>query len=397
MPATTAAPTRTASSGNAPRGTAPPGLSLFELPSQFIEPTLRALRLWNTALDALFYDTGVLTAELRLRGELVTTEAAHVTQVARDAAPIPEPSFSKLDLSALANPEGCILVIDSARAPFVTRFDRVDDFIEWTIGPGADLTTVTITGVGSSALGSAAFAWNASVALGKRVAAIVPGYGVADVVNQALGGWYGFGVHDWIGALTQKVLAHASPSMARAGQRLLESTPGHKATETGGPPEFETGSAASDVLHALITHVPGISVLLGHSKGALAIGNALRSLAPATTRRLWVTTFGCPIDESVPVTKYVQFLGSLDPLGLLNAWGHKAERSLISSHSTNTMIPLSMPISVLLRGALASEEQMGDAFLAASGRPAAHGDATALSERNDAAGRRRTGPRDVTG
>jgi hypothetical protein len=30
------------------------------------------------------------------------------------------------------------------------------------------------------------------VALGEPVVAIVPGYGLADVVPQALGGWFGF-------------------------------------------------------------------------------------------------------------------------------------------------------------------------------------------------------------
>ncbi len=63
---------------------------------------------------------------------------------------------------------------------------------------------MSITGVGSSALGSVAFAWNLSVALGRPVAAIVPGYGVADVVQQALGGWYGFGLTAWIKKMTQE-------------------------------------------------------------------------------------------------------------------------------------------------------------------------------------------------
>jgi hypothetical protein len=52
----------------------------------------------------------------------------------------------------------------------------------------------TITGVGSSALGSAALAWDISVALQKPVLAIVAGYGVADVFLQALGGWFAFGL-----------------------------------------------------------------------------------------------------------------------------------------------------------------------------------------------------------
>jgi|SRR6516164_2007072 len=48
------------------------------------------------------------------------------------------------------------------------------------------IRVVTVTGVGSSALGSVAFAWNVSETLHEPVAAIVPGYGLADVVPQGL-------------------------------------------------------------------------------------------------------------------------------------------------------------------------------------------------------------------
>lgn len=172
-------------------------LSIFEIPPDFVEPALRILRLSNAALDAYFYDVGVLMTELLWRGELVWTAPAPVLlALGMPEAPlaIEAAGLGVLDLGALSNPEGCILVVDSAKAPFVTRFDRVDDFIVWLRSAGTDVRTVTITGVGSSALGSAAFAWNASMALGQRVAAIVPGYGVADVICQGLGGWYGFGV-----------------------------------------------------------------------------------------------------------------------------------------------------------------------------------------------------------
>ena len=39
-------------------------LSWFEVPRPLIEPTLRALRLWNTALDALFYDVTAVVTDL---------------------------------------------------------------------------------------------------------------------------------------------------------------------------------------------------------------------------------------------------------------------------------------------------------------------------------------------
>jgi hypothetical protein len=49
--------------------------SWFEVPRPFLEPTLRALRLGNTALDALFYDVSRMVTDLFL------TLGASFTQV----------------------------------------------------------------------------------------------------------------------------------------------------------------------------------------------------------------------------------------------------------------------------------------------------------------------------
>ena len=332
-------------------------LSIFEIPRFLLEPALRAFRLSNAALDAIFYDTGVLTTELLWRGALVSTALRNLASAGGKPVPPPPiqgPSFSVLDLGALSNPEGCIIVVDSAKAPFIQRFDRVDEFIDWLKSAGGDVNAVTITGVGSSALGSAAFAWNASMALGQRVAAIVPGYGVADVIYQGLGGWYGFGFMGWIEGLTHKMVAAAAPSTARIGHGLLQSLPKGAGSQDGGQ-DFLTGNPASDVLHALLNHAPQISVLFGHSKGALVIENALRSLDKSVTSRLWVTTFGCAIDEAAPVARYTQILGSFDSLGWLNSWGNRPEIFIPTHHSTSTSIPFGMPVALLSRFALASE------------------------------------------
>jgi hypothetical protein len=60
----------------------------------------------------------------------------------------------------------------------------VEKFLQSPYQETRDVDIATITGVGSSALGSAALAWDISVALEKPVLAIVPGYGVADVLMQ---------------------------------------------------------------------------------------------------------------------------------------------------------------------------------------------------------------------
>ncbi len=331
-----------------------PSLALFEIPPVFVEPALRFLRLSNAALDAYFYDVGVLATELLWRGELVSTLPEPLLVALKKPEPSPKhqaAGFSLLNLDALSNPEGCILVVDSAKAPFVQRFDRVDEFLAWLKSAGTDVEAVTVTGVGSSALGSAAFAWNASMALGQRVAAIVPGYGVADVIFQGLGGFYGFGLEGWLEGMIHQMVAIASPLAARVGKGLLHTLP---ESRSGAEP-FRTGNPASDVLHALLDQAPQLSVLLGHSKGALVIENALRALDPGAAPRL-VTTFGCPISELAPSTRYIQFLGSFDSLGWANSWGHLPEIRIPTQHSTNTTIPYGMPIAILTRFALALEQ-----------------------------------------
>src|SRR5438105_529238 len=81
--------------------------------------------------------------------------------------------------------------------------------------------------------------------------------------------------------------------------------------------------------------VPGITRVLGHSKGSLAIHNALRSLPRERTQTLAVLTFGCVIAEERTHDSYAQFLGLLDGLGVLNSWGHQPEKRPMTHHSTN--------------------------------------------------------------
>ena len=101
-----------------------------------------------------------------------------------------------IQFDARDDPEGSLLLIDANTEPYVHVYTDVKLFLS---SPHPETRTVkiaTITGVGSSALGSAALAWDISTALGKPVLAIVPGYGMADVILQAFGGWFGFGLYD---------------------------------------------------------------------------------------------------------------------------------------------------------------------------------------------------------
>ena len=320
----------------------PENLALYEVQKPFIEPVLRWGRLWNTTLDILFYDVGVLTSALLAKG-MVINAGAPVNSGS------PTHPLATLDLTAQSNPSGCIIVVDSNLAPYVCKpFLKMNEFFEYTNSTeGRAVDTLTVTGVGSSAYGSVAFAWDASVALGEPVAAIVPGYGLADVVSQALGGWLGFEAYDALQSATQGFLANFAPTLAMMGRDLARSTPGRETASTGAP-VFRYGSAASDDVHAILRNVPGIVRLIGHSKGALAIENALRSLSTDRTKTITVHTFGCVISEEVPCKCYSQYLGLIDGLGVLNSSDNSPEYRPFADHSTNTLIPLSLRVAKAL-------------------------------------------------
>jgi hypothetical protein len=85
---------------------------------------------------------------------------------------------------------------------------------------------------------------------------------------------------------------------------------------------FRTGSNSSDVLRALMMMMRVFACVVGHSKGALSIGNALRNLPPERANGVRVVTLSCPIAEDLAGADYHQFLGVFDALGAANAWGH---------------------------------------------------------------------------
>jgi hypothetical protein len=322
-----------ARSEDRPTKIAEPSLRAFELPKWLVDPAVRSCRLFNTALDFIFYDVPTLRAAL--------TERDAPMQARGEKLP-----SRILDFDALSDPEGSLLLIDATTAPYVHKYQSVMKFLESPYQETRDVDIATITGVGSSALGSAALAWDISAALKKPVLAIVPGYGVADVILQGLGGWFAFGLHDFVSSKTiiQTGLATVAPATARIGRELAASTP-QEPTARGGAPIFRYGSGSSDALHALLEHrVTPFRLLVGHSKGALQINNAIQSLPIERTQVLRVVTLGCPIGEDVAGVDYHQYLGLFDALGQLNAWGHWPEYWPPTWHSTNPALPPAMAV-----------------------------------------------------
>jgi hypothetical protein len=162
--------------------------------------------------------------------------------------------------------------------------------------------------------------------------------------------------------MAQQFLGHTMPLAARSNRHLTVTAPGDAAKNTGaavlqrgGGPSLPTYcKQTSNALHAILKQVPNIRRLFGHSKGAVAIKDAIQRLPRETTQQLHVVTFGCSIAEDTPTAGYSQFLGVIDGLGLLTAF-NPSHTLIPTHHSTNTSIPLSMPVSVLTRLAMMKE------------------------------------------
>ena len=314
-------------------------LNGWELPAFLVRPAVMACRYFNTALDSIFYDVPSLRTDF----------AALDADMAAAGKKLPS---RIIEFDALSDPEGSLLLIDATTAPYVHKYTNVEAYLKSPYPETRAVAVATITGVGSSALGSAALGWNISKALAEPVLAIVPGYGVADVMQQALGGWFGFGLHDYLGtkSLAQNALANVAPATATIGRELAASVPDAKTLD--GVPVFRHGSGSADVLHTLMRDRPSpFKLLVGHSKGALQIGNALRSLDPDRTRGVRVVTLGCPIAKDAPGAVYHQYLGLIDALGQLNMWGHWPDHWPPTWHTTNPSLPPAMAAGPIAKGA----------------------------------------------
>ncbi len=107
------------------------GLAIYDVPRAVVEPLLRSLRMYNTAADALFYDVCVLWRQLFARGVMVSTDIAAAGSPQRaNLAAFRAMAEHVVNLSALTDPEGVILVVDARQAPFIERYADVGQFLQ---------------------------------------------------------------------------------------------------------------------------------------------------------------------------------------------------------------------------------------------------------------------------
>lgn len=280
------------------------------------EAYLETLRQRNAILDWLFYDIAVLTHE----------EAISIS-----------PSLAA---------EGAILIVPPSGKGSVSICSSVEAFV----AEHQSVNTLAVAGVGSSALGSAAFARNVADALDKPVAAVVSGYGLADLVTEALGGFFLFGAVN--------SLRHNFEWLDRLRETGAISDPNPRRTNSESA-TFQQHSKDTRMVAALLSHDSlAIRTLIGHSKGNLVISEALFGVQ-ATNRQkflkiapeLLIVTVSAKVAMPPKCGKIIDILGQIDGFGLLNSrLDLETEISVPSAwHHTNTQLPLHLPVTSILK------------------------------------------------
>jgi hypothetical protein len=280
------------------------------------EAYLEALRQRNAVLDWLFYDVSVVSP-----------------QEAERIAPW---------LAA----EGAILVVPPTGTGKIALCASIDAFV----ADYKQVDTLAVAGVGSSALGSAAFARNVADAIDKPVAAVVSGYGLADLITEALGGFFLFGAAN--------SLRHHFEWLDRLRESGVVSDPGNASTDTASHASPRRSKDTRTVAALLSHDALSLRTLIGHSKGNLVISEALYGLSTTAKKKflkiapdLLILTVSAKVAMPPQCGRIVDILGKLDGFGLINSrLDLDTEVAVpLAWHHTNTQLPLHLPVTSTLR------------------------------------------------
>lgn len=274
---------------------------------------LEGVRQRNAVLDALFYDVKV---------------------VGRDEAVSISPWLAR---------EGAILVVPPSGAGSLQLCQSVEDYLE---RGGGHVRTLVVAGVGSSALGSAAFARNVADARGATVAAVVSGYGLADLATEALGGFFLFGALNG--------LRHAFQGLDRLF-RYADAAPRTAANEDLVVRESRDTATTFELLNDRRLQ---FDLLVGHSKGNLVLSEALFELterepgrATALAATATMVTISAKIAMPRPFRRIIDVMGALDWFGAFNSRPDIRTDHVVPGawHHTNTELPMHLPVTGTLR------------------------------------------------
>lgn len=284
----------------------------------FRNATLEPWRFRNSSLDAMFYDIKTLTSD----------EAFYISD----------------SIAA----EGMLMIVPPTGQGMLMMCDSIDEYI---LRGGRDVHVMAVAGIGGSATGAAAFARNIADAVDAPVAAVVSGYGLGDMISEALGSNFLFGPLGFL----------------RHNFEMIDDLVGRP--KLGAYTRYDTTAGAprkssldTDTVEALLMNDQlDFQLVTGHSKGNLIIAEALRSLetdAPerlaALGKALKVISFSTRISVPAAIEPPLAIMGEMDWYGELNATAPASHliRVRRCGHSTNTDMPGALKITSLLRDVL---------------------------------------------
>ena len=288
---------------------------------------LEPWRLRNTGMDALYYDVKALTAD----------ETFYISD-------------------SLAS-EGLIMIVPPTGAGMLTLCDSVEEF---RLRGGREVRAMAVAGIGGSAIGAAAFARNVADAIDAPVAAVVSGYGLGDIVNEAIGGAFLFG---WLGHIRSNLEAIddvvGRPKLGAYGKRDEDADSNRR-----------TGLDADTVSTMLADPTLSFTLIAGHSRGNRVIADALYALKASDPGRIEtlantarIVTFGGRIKMPEAFTEVIDVVGELDWFGELNSRPKIATDIKVPfcGHSTNTDLPTALKVTKILGDILRGEGPAADA------------------------------------
>ncbi len=252
-------------------------------------------------------------------------------------------------LSREINREGSILVVRPGGDAKSVGVEKFDNFEKFRAEPGDLLRHFTVAGVGSSDVGAAALARTLANHLDEPVGAIVAGYGVADILSEAMGGWFFFGVQN---------LALDFFERFRASTLFL-SPETSKQTSTATQLQGADFSPDTKTLIRLLSEPErDVKTVLGHSKGCLSISYALQSLANLANdsafnraKDIDIVTTGAVLAFPHGLNGVRQYLGGLDWFGGLNSRANTPYFDVPGAwHHLNTAVPFHMNLTAVLSG-----------------------------------------------
>lgn len=289
---------------------------ITKAPRGFLVSAGRAL---NTSLDYLFYDVGALTPE------------------------------EKDELREHAEPEGSILIVHPKSAARAITNLKAHEFITSQKRENTEpVDAVAVPGVGSSALGAAALARNVADSINRPVAAIVAGFGLADMVSEALGGWFVLGGKNRLRSCFAQIFDALDMKDHVWDNNSYESLVKEEGCASFAMDRFVYGCPDSTALLLLLHQLrTQIKVVVGHSKGNYAIENALEGLTwrcrlekQVVPADLQVVTLGAVVSHPKEFVRVTQFIGGIDGFGMINSSPFLHPRWINGAwHSLNTALP----------------------------------------------------------